>query len=435
MFHMWTTSRHGRYSQLLMALCVTLWALVAWGCSQAAGENGNGFTASSVADPTKLPPATGQHPAAGAYGRTLAAGQTYVDPNSGATVLKLTSASVPAANGGMYHGYSEGGPNISQPWTGTDGQTYYTAKVANWLVDIRLSTMTTTNWRQVNYDSEIGLAFSLNPATPRIAYIVTDWGAKRVERYNTATNQIENTGHWPWIPAAAGQYLTWLQNNINDSWIVGMLSSNSTVVAFRPADGFERAITEAAAGVSIDEPHLDREFPYVYLSTNSAVQNKIVSLGTGLYTNPADPDGINGDDHASPMRGKVVALTYTANGFISVDYLGVVRATGATNPSPTDWSGDWHQASQWVFNNPSDYFVVDQWADVGAYPIYRGMVGFVSLAGDIRLIAATDATGTSYTDGGQPHPTLAPDGKLVMWVSNMNGSARYDTFIARIPVK
>ena len=47
----------------------------------------------------------------------------------------------------------------------------------------------------------------------------------------------------------------------------------------------------------------------------------------------------------------------------------------------------------------------------------------------------TDATGTSYTDGGQPHPTLAPDGKLVMWVSNMNGSARYDTFIARIPVK
>jgi hypothetical protein len=118
-----------------------------------------------------------------------------------------------------------------------------------------------------------------------------------------------------------------------------------------------------------------------------------------------------------------------------VDHLGNVAATGAVNPSPTDWSGDWHQASQWVFNNPNEYFVVDQWADVGNYPIYRGMVGFVSLAGDVRLIAATDAVGTSYTSGGQPHPTLSPDGKFVMWVSNMNGSNRYDTFIARIPVR
>jgi hypothetical protein len=216
---------------------------------------------------------------------------------------------------------------------------------------------------------------------------------------------------------------------------VAMIQSNHTIVAFRPSDGVQRAFTEGAAGVSIDEPHLDREFPYVYLSTNSNVQNKIVNLETSAYTNPRDTQGINGDDHASPMRGKIVALTWMVNGFVKVDYLGNVSPTGAVNPSPTDWSGDWHQASQWVFNNPSEYFVVDQWADVGNYPIYRGMIGFVSLGGDVRLIAASDATGTSYTDGGQPHPTLAPDGKFVMWVSNMNGSNRYDTFIARVPVR
>jgi hypothetical protein len=222
---------------------------------------------------------------------------------------------------------------------------------------------------------------------------------------------------------------------MNDTWIAGMLQTNHTIIAFRPSDGLERSITEAGAAATIDEPHLDREFPYLYISTTTGVQNKIVKLETGAFKDPVDPAGINQDDHASPMRGKIVALTYVANGFIKVDTAGIVTPTGAVNPSPTDWGGDYHQAAQWVFNNPSEYFVTDQWLRAGAYPIYLGMIGFVSLAGDVRLIAAHDATGGSYTNGGQPHPTLSPDGKFVMWVSNMNGSSRYDTFIARIPVK
>jgi hypothetical protein len=112
---------------------------------------------------------------------------------------------------------------------------------------------------------------------------------------------------------------------------------------------------------------------------------------------------------------------------------GVLRV--AITPSPTDWSGDWHMAAQWVFNNANEYFVVDQWKRGGAYAIYQGMIGFVSLAGDVRLLAAHDAIGGDYGTGGQPHPTLAPDGKFVMWTSNMNGSGRYDTFIARVPVR
>ena len=52
-----------------------------------------------------------------------------------------------------------------------------------------------------------------------------------------------------------------------------------------------------------------------------------------------------------------------------------------------------------------------------------------------ELLAAHDAQGTGYDTGGQPHPTLAPDGKLVMWTSNMGGSGRFDTFMARVPVR
>jgi hypothetical protein len=389
--------------------------------------------ANGIPDPTLLPRATGQHPLAGTYGRNLAAGQTYVDPNSGVTVLKLTSSSVPTANGSMYHGYSEGGPVISQPWTGTDGQVYYTAYIGGWLVDIRYATFTPTNYRRVDSDGEVGFAFSLNPATPRIAYTVTNWGGNRVDRYNTATNQVENTGHWPWIASASGQYLTWLQNNLNDEWFVAMLNSNHTVVAFRPSDGTQRTITGAAAGVTIDEPHIDREFPYIYLSTDSPVRNRTVNLETMAYTSPRDPNGVNADDHAAPMRGKLVAITWEGNGVVVVDYQGNV--TLPVTPSPTDWRGDWHMAGQWVFNNPTDYFVVDQWQGTGSYAIYKDMIGFVNLAGDMRLIAHSNGTGQGYDTGGQPHPTLAPDGKLLMFVSNMGGAGRSDVFMVRLPVR
>ena len=413
----------------LSACCIALLTIGACSHELATENHFQSFPSSSVSDPSQLPAGTGQHPGTGTYGRSLAAGQTYVDPLTGVTVLKLTDAATPTANSGMYHGYSEGGPMISQPWTGSDGETYYTAVVGGWLVDIKYASLQLTNWRRVSYWGEIGFAFSLNPATPRIAYVGS---STRVDRYNTATNRIENTGNWPWTPSAAGQYLDWVQIQLNDQWIVGMFDSNHTVVAFRPSDGKQVAMAEADAG-PIDEPHLDREFPYVYLSTNSTVKNKVVNLETGAYTNPQNPNGYNDDSHEAPLRGKVVAVSWTANGIISVDTQGALRV--AITPSPTDWSGDWHMAGQWVFNNPNEYFVVDQWKRGGAYAIYQGMIGMVSLAGDVRLLAAHDAIGGDYGTGGQPHPTLAPDGKFVMWTSNMNGSGRYDTFIARVPVR
>jgi uncharacterized protein YjdB len=434
----WETSAGANATVSASGLVTGVAAGTATITARSEGQSGNTVvtvtaapSANGIADPTLLPRATSQHPAAGTYGRNLAAGQTYIDPNTGVTVLKLTSASVPSNNGGMYHGYSEGGPNISQPWTGTDGQTYYTLKVGNWLVDLRYSTMTTLNWRQVDYDGEIGLAFSMNPATPRIAYIVQ---GKRVNRYNTATNAIENIGNWPWNISAAGTSPQWLQTQLNDTWLVGMLQSNFTIVAFRPSDGMQRSVTPAQANASIDEPHLDREFPVAYISGDSDPKNKMVNLETGVVTAPNDPNGWVQDAHQATMRGKTVAQGHwQANAIVATGVDG--RVWKVASPTPTDVNGDYHFAGQWVFNNPNEYFTVDQFASTGNNAIYRGMIGFVSMAGDVRLLAATDAVGTNYESGGQPHPTLAQDGKLVMWVSNMNGSNRYDTFVARVPVR
>ena len=385
----------------------------------------------ATVDPTLLPKATSQRPMAGTYGRNLAAGQTYIDPNTGVLVLKLTSASVPNSNGGVYHGYSEGGPFLSQQWVGTDGNTYYTAYLASgWLVDIRYDTFASSNWRTVPIDGEINFAFSLNPATPRIGYYIDDGNNKTIHRYNTATNSNADTGIFPYTTSAAGSSLSWLQVNLNDGWLVGMLNSNSTIVGVRISDGLERIIPRGTNDV--DEPHIDREFPIVYISTNNQ-QNIVVNLETGAVVPETDPQGVDVADHEAPLRGKVVAVQWTVNGIISTSRTGNV--TVAVTPSPTDWSGDWHMAGQWVWNNPSEYFLLDQWANNGNYAIRQGMIGLVSIAGDVRLLVAHNATGTGYDTGGQVHPTFAPDGKLVMWTSNMSGSGRYDVFVARVPTR
>jgi hypothetical protein len=289
------------------------------------------------------------------------------------------------------------------------------------------------NWRRVSYWGEIGLAFSLNPATPRIAYI---GNSTRVDRYNTASDQIENIGPWPWIVTGVGEYLDWLQTQLDDHWIVAMTRSNNTIVALRPSDGLQRIIPTSLAGVETDEPHLDREFPQVYIASASpsGVKNKIANLEDGTFTVPNDPNGIVEDSHGAALRGKVVAVgNWTANAIVATGKDGSVRPV--VTPSPTDINGDYHLAGQWVFNNPNEYFVVDQWKRGGDYAIYQGMIGFASTGNDVRLIAAHDAIGTDYEKGGQPHSTISSDGRLVMWTSNMNGSARFDTFIARIPIR
>lgn len=389
----------------------------------------------AVLDPTRLPVAAGQAPVGSGFARAVAAGQTYQDPNTQVTVLKLTDAATPVANGGMYHGYSEGGPNISLPWTGADGEVYYTVKVGGWLADVRYRTLTPGNWRRHPGDGEIGLAFSLNPATPRVAYVVTDWSAKRVERYNTATNRVENQGPFPWVPAAEGQYLNWLQVNLNDQWLVGMYNSNHTLVALRLSDGAERSVTSAAAGVATDEPHLDREFPVVYITGDVDPDHRTWHLTDGRLTSPPDPENINEDSHSAPLRGKIVAVSWRADAIVATTHTGAVSRV--VTPSPTDWSGDYHLAGQWVQDNPDEYFALDQWLRDGAgFRLRRGFIGLASArTGDVRLLVHSDVAGGSYGQGGQGHPSFAPDGRLLLWTSNMNNSGRFDTFLARLPTR
>jgi hypothetical protein len=406
------------------------------------------------ADPTQLPAADGRQPAPGTYGRTLTSGQTYEDPNTGVVVLKVTDPVTPIPNLFMDHGYSEGGPIISQPWRGSDGNTYYTLKVAQHLVDLRYSTLELLNWRPLSHRGEIGVAFSLNPATPRIAYVITsDAGIKRVDRYNTATNRVENVGNWPWIVTALGENLDWLQTNLNDTWFVAMLKEGpptnpgsliGTVVAFRPSDGLQQDFTPVETLASHDEPHIDRELPFVYIATNTDErQNIIGNLETGAIRVPTN-SVIQSDDHEAPLRGMVTGLS---NFTRYRDYYYDVRTDQTVEYTSADntigFPGDWHMAGQWVMPGsgngagPSQWFTMDAWgAPDPQADIQSGFIGFVRPSPfSARLLVAHDSRVDTYQS--QPQTTLAPDGKLAMWSSNMQNAqgGRTDVFVARVPTR
>jgi len=399
-----------------------------------------------IADPTQLPLATGQTPPAGSYGRNLIAGQTYIDPVSGQTVLKVTDASRPAANTRAHHDYSEGGPYISQPWVGTDGQTYYTLMVAvepnRYLVDVRYSDLTLSNWRKIDLDGDLSFAFSLNPATPRIAYVELNSASNVVQRYNTATNAVENTGNWPWRPAAGA--IVWLQTQVNDTWLVAM-GNNVTIVAFRPGDGLMRSYSNISG---LDEPHIDREQPYAYLAVGNQIYVCNLTSGAAPYLAPGDPawtyhpNSLENSDHSAPLRGHLVGVANSANlkyysysvvANVTRSYTGVYNVAG--------FPGEEHRAGQWVFNNgdgnTSQWWTIDpSGGDDSRAKIRSGMIGMSNTDGVTppRILAVHNSTGGQASYQTQPHTTIAPDGKFVMWTSD-NMSGRTDVYMVRVPVK
>ena len=403
------------------------------------GEGGSGGT---VADPTQLPAASGQTRVASTYGRNVAAGATYVDATTGTTILKLTSSSVPSSNSGIYHGYSSGGPVISQEWE-SGGVKYHTV----WLqtghfVDIRMDTFGTTNWRSAPATGELEGCFSCNTATPRIFYYLS---GNTIVRYNTATNSAAPSGIFPKSIGSTGSSPTWLQTQLDDAWIVGMWNSNHTVFCVRTSDGYQRNFSSPQLGEVIDEPHIDRGLGYVYLSVDGTAPNcgLIANMETGAVVNLTGTNSTYpNDDHSDSLYGGLVCPgswipTPKAACLIHSDRSVTTRSYGGS--SPIAWNGEFHTGAQWMIGQTdpdNSWYVVDNVSGGVAAVIEYHMIGYVNTGNSTaRLICCGDNSGTGYNTGGQMHPTLSPDGKLMMWTSNMNGSGRYDVFVARIPTQ
>jgi hypothetical protein len=396
-----------------------------------------------TADPTLLPVATkpGQTKSAVfTYGRTLSSGQTYVDPTSGITVLKVTDATQPASNSpGTGHGYAAGGPRISQEWE-SGGVKYHTLALEEGdLVDVRHDTMAMSNWRSAPYGGETDYAWSLDPATPRILYF---FSGTNIVRYDTASMATANVSPFP---IAAGSAPVWLQTQLNDTWIAWM--DGTTYKAYKKSTSTLRQMSQARSGASHDELHIDLEYAYVYMSTNADAQaNAIWNLEADTFI--INPSGttpgaeVISDDHATGMRGLVVSVAHWQSGG-GAAYLRRNNTHNHFITDPTDFhepGGDWYNSCQWCINmwGPAEtdqWFVADKFRDDSSGDKIRlGMIALVRLNGDVRILCAHDCVNSGNDYGDYTQPTQSPDGKFVMWTSDMNNSTRRDVFLARVPV-
>lgn len=406
-----------------------------------------------LADPTQLPvmtkPGQTRH-ASFTYGRSLTAGQTYVDPQSSCTVLKLTSSTVPAANSSAAHGYATSGPRISQPWTGGDGKTYYTLVLdapSDWMVDVCLETMVASNWRATSFSTgEVDVCWSLNPATPRIIYYID---GKTLHRYNTATMALADTGNFPHTFAATGTTLRWIHSQLNDVWFAGMLTSNQTYVAWNANTNTEINCTQTRSGQTHDELHLDLLNPVVYMSTDqNASGNAPWRLDTNtIDVTPSNAAGMS-DDHAAAGAGFICGTVpfdwptagggevgggmYVYNGFTDVHTRPIVGYNNYSDGSefytnadclPAWWPGDgvgWHIRTK----EASDFAT--------GKVRYRMLAAVKNNGSDMRLIGSHDSNSLSYPFFSKAR--FSPDGKMVLFTSDMNGSSRTDVFVLRMPV-
>src|SRR5262245_40965414 len=387
--------------------------------------------ADGVADPTRLPKATGQAPPGAVP--NVAGNSYYLDPTSGVKVWRATSASYPCAdnNGVSSHDYGD----VLQI-SGDLGGNKHTLLIRTCgeykLVDF-VRGQGFSNWRSLAPDSypahDLSFTFSYKKDTPHIAYVTTDSG--KLARYNTLTNTAEPIGNIP--KSWAG--VSWLQNDKYDRWFVANTAGNKGCVAFNSET--DQIMTQTIP--NFDECHLENNGRYVDLNTGSG-GDYVWDLQTNAIT-PFNP----------PSPGHLFHLPSPSGFFVAVD---VNTGTGKypfyrMNPVDgsstliSDFGGygtDFHQSGSWLQEGTPE---TQQWVMYSAFGnhnpafspspgyIYRAS-GFYRLDGsDFRFLAHTfhDWNDTYWEI---PFTTCAADGKICMFNSNMNG--RGDVYVAEVPL-
>ena len=403
----------------------------------------------TIASPTLLPVATGQPRRQSEYDALdvpgLAAGESYPDPVTGVTIYKVTDASSPVENIRGVHDYSEGGPFISLPWGPSQEMysIYFRLRVSGWeayIVDFNIETGAFSNGRSTNVVSvnDLRFAFSNNPNTPRIAYLIQLTSSSTLDRYDTETMQAANIGNFPHtFPDQAG----WLHQDKDDRWFVAA-GTTWGVAAWNSETNVE--YTYFPSG--FDEPHLDRGGNYVAIARDR--------------NSPEVPGVVGNIDIMDLSDGSIDATLDRAQSHIGslVDYFVYVyphaskgkrpqRRINADGSNKTDIivepdyvGSSGHRAGQWITDNDtgtSQWYVASHYAG-STFPGAHAVVFVRADGSDVRFLAHHYSEGSdSYRR--QPHATVSPDGRLVMWTSDMNnpnsGSVRVDVFLAVVPLK
>ena len=400
----------------------------------------------AIADPTLLPIASGQEPNHGAYAAldvpALSAGSAYLDPTTGVTVYRVTDARTPIANERGQPDYSDGGPFISLPWE-RDGDTHYTLYLAvrpvpsfHYLVDFDYTAGTFENWREAPVQgNEITFSFSNNPDTAQIAYYLED---RTLHRYDTGAMATADTGNFPHT-FAIGREGDWLSVDMNDRWFVCQEEFDGGTVAVWNSE------TNVEHHGATGEPHMIRDGSFVMGAENRASDHEeltghvvsntaLLNLATGELTRPDQPES----HPAGAANGFFMAVDPNQGGGNQLYRFEAATGFETHLGGRGDIIGSsGHFAGQWVVNNEPGLDLWMLFSGWGGSSIVIDAIAFVpfnATSGNVRLLAHHySSVGEDYY--AQPHATLSPDGKLVLFGSNMNDSGRIDAFLAIVPAR
>ena len=385
-------------------------------------------------DPTLLPRAALQPPNDAAYAALTVpnqpAGFSYNDPVTKVKIWKVTSGTVPTSNSGAGHDYGEGGNQVSRGW-GRNANTHtilIRSEGPFYIVDLTRG-VGFSNYRRlpVQPRRDMNASFSSVPGRERILYIHTD---TQLIRFNTATMMAENTGNFP----LNNSTFSWLHQDMNDVWFTGLLTDNKTVWVWNSRTNEYRTHFESWT----NEPRLERNGRYVVLTSGGSPSTVMV---WDLVNNTFGPQqSMTYFSHLASLRGRWVAVNNQATAPPPLDRYQVVNDRLTYTPGilnngdgyETNNSGNWIQSSdddsQWAYISG-----VDEKSFNHLYLINRG-IGVVRADGnDARLLCHHYTRRPAYWDNAWGQPS--PDGKVVIFNSNMGGSGRPDLFVAEVPLR
>jgi len=237
---------------------------------------------------------------------------------------------------------------------------------------------------------------------------------------------------WPVSESQAA----WLHQSENDGLFTWMRGPNGeTVVGYVPATGTLKTISNS----SLNEPRIDRGGRYIGLTLTPG--NKLVVWDWQTDTTPWSTTGDPGIPfgHNASLRRRWVDVDWNMNWPSEFTMLtsdvpnSGVHLGGPAPGTLIHGNGNWIQHPANLDDQWALFLAYDSLYPTGSSWLAPGGMILVTPNGQRRLLGHPYNTTSNYRY--LSFAKFSPDGKYVLFTSDMNGSGRSDVFLAELPVK
>lgn len=406
---------------------------------------------SSTPNPMLLSAATDQALDVTAYTAlnvpNMTPGQTYADPTTGVTIVKLTTASSPVASAGTYASavdYGSGGCRIGRPTNGIYPiviQTNVETTAQYHIITFNLAT------RAVGYRStgpgdtrELCRAFSY--VTPNLMFAIS--GGSTIRKYDVSGSSPSEITGGVWPKDMSGHLhgqsrFNWFQQTVDDRYFCLHAGDGGTWVVVW--DSLNDIIYDHDF-VSFDEPKMSKDSPFVWSTGHGVLWDVIadversVSNSSGKYTGHSDAlrqYAFGFDGNRNPAGPWYIDLENTSPVLVEPDqtwYLDNLYTSGG-------WVDQASDLTQWMtlayqMNQPPGTPSNEKMEPSGI------SLERLNVSGGLRLLCYTYGLGNVNDLGNGEYyrnsiwPNMSPDGKFCIFKSNMRSINTFASMFAAI---